>query len=221
MIDQLTINGVGSYDEYDANVKERTIGAPKKKVIKETVPFSNETYDFSAINGEAYWEERSLEYILEMTASSPEELEEKKRELSAWLMNVAEAEIHDPFITDFHFYGTFESISYEDEVEKTTATVQFSAYPYMRSNSKRAYTAALTTGNEVGVTIYNNSSHRVSPTFISDVPFVIKSGDVSFSVPDGEITDSSFMLERGSNAVSVRSTSGSGTLRIEFYEEVF
>ena len=221
MIDQLTINGVGSYDEYEANVRDRTIAAPKKKVIKETVPFSNETYDFSAINGEVYWEERELEYVLEMTASSPEELEEKKRSLSAWLMNVFEAEIHDPFIPDYHFYGTFSDISYADEVEKTTATVLFSAYPYMRSNSKRSYTVALTTESDTVVTVYNNSSHRVSPTFISNVPLVIKVGDVSYSIPDGEITDLSFTFERGINTVSARSTSGTGSLKIEFYEEVF
>lgn len=221
MIDQLTINGVGSYDEYEANVSMRTIEAPTKKVIKETVPFSNETYDFSAINGEPYWNERILEYILELTASNPEELEEKKMRLSAWLMNVQDAEIHDPHITEYHFKGTFESIAYADEVEKTTATVQFSAYPFMRSNSKRSYSAALTSASDASVTVYNNSSHRVAPTLICDVPFIIKHDNISYSVPSGEITDHSFTLNRGSNVIAARAVSGTGTLRIEFFEEVF
>lgn len=221
MIDQLTINGVGSYDEYEANVSLRTIAAPTKKVIKETVPFSNETYDFSSINGEPYWDERVLEYVLELTANSPEELEEKKMKLSSWLMNVQEAEIHDPHIHDYHFIGTFEAISYADEVEKTTATVQFSAYPYMRSNAKRAFTASLTSASDTTVAVYNNSSHRVTPTFICNVPFIIKHDGTSYAVSSGEITDHSFSLNRGSNTIEARSVSGSGTLKIEFYEEVF
>ena len=42
MIDQLIIGGL-------AKSKKKP---PKKKSIKETVPFSNVTYDFTAINGE-------------------------------------------------------------------------------------------------------------------------------------------------------------------------
>ena len=156
-----------------------------------------------------------------MTASTPEELEEKKRRLSAWLMNVQEAELHDPFISDYHFHGSFEAISYADEVEKTTATVQFSAYPYMRSNTKRSYSSTVTTTTDAVITVHNNSSHRISPTFNSSVPIVIKVGNVSYSIPDGEVTDPSFLFESGANTITARSTSSTGTLKIEFYEEVF
>ena len=63
MIDQLIIGKIASYDDFGASVAERKIIKPKKKSIKETVPFSNVTHDFSAIDGELYWEEASLEYI--------------------------------------------------------------------------------------------------------------------------------------------------------------
>ena len=65
MIDQLIIGSKKSYDDFGASVSERTIHQPKKKTIKETVPFSNITHDFSGIDGEVYWEERKLEYIFE------------------------------------------------------------------------------------------------------------------------------------------------------------
>ena len=69
LIDQLTIKSTSSYDDFEASIKERMIGAPKKKIIKETVPFSNETHDFSGINGEIYWEERTLKYVFEIIAN--------------------------------------------------------------------------------------------------------------------------------------------------------
>ena len=78
MIDQIKIGDKSSYDDFSASFSNRKIGKPKKKVIKETIPFSNITYDFSAINGELYWEERELEYTFEITADTPEELEELK-----------------------------------------------------------------------------------------------------------------------------------------------
>ena len=140
MLDQLRIGDKYSYDDFLASVAERKIGKPKKKAIKETVPYSNKTYDFSKINGEIYWEERELEYILELDAETPEELEELKISLSDWLMNVMEEDLFDPFIEGYHFKATFEDIDFDDsEVEKTTVTVKFSAYPYMLSNEEKTY----------------------------------------------------------------------------------
>ena len=135
MLDQLRIGDKYSYDDFGASVAERKIGKPKKKTIKETVPHSNITYDFSKINGEIYWEERELQYVLELDAETPEELEDLKIDLSNWLMNVFEEDLFDPFIEGYHFRATYDDIDFDDsEVEKTTATVKFKAYPYMISN---------------------------------------------------------------------------------------
>lgn len=219
--DQLTIGITSSYDNFEASVKERTIGAPKKKVIKETVPFSNETHDFSAINGEVYWEERPLKYVFEIIANTPEELEEKKQPFLTWVMNVSDAEIHDPFITDYHFKGTFDDIDINDsEIEKSTITVTFTAYPYMISNTKRTGIYNLTE-TETVINITNNSSHRITPTFISDVEYIVIKGNSSYAIPAGELTSAVFMFAPGMNTLKIRSTGESGTLKIEFYEEVF
>lgn len=136
MLDQLIIGDKASYDDFGASVALRSIKAPPKKSIKETVPFSNKTYDFSKINGELYWEERELEYVFEITASTPEELEELKRAFLAWVTQVHEKEIHDPFIPDFHFVGTYDDLEVEDDegLDKTTLTVTFTAYPYLVAN---------------------------------------------------------------------------------------
>lgn len=222
MIDQLRIGNKYSYDNFEANVKERNVGSPKKKIIKETVPFSNITYDFSKVDGELHWEERTLQYIFEIDALTPEELEEKKIEFKTWVMNVFKEELHDPFIENYHFIATFEDIDFDDsEIEKTTITVTFTAYPFMFSNTKKVATFTIPTASEEAVQIVNKSSHRITPTLIASVPVSFVHGNTTFSVKSGETTNDSFKLETGLNTLKIQPVSTGGTLRLEFVEEVF
>lgn len=221
MIDQLIIGDKASNDDFEASVKEREIKDGAKKEIKESVPFSNVTHDFSAINGEVYWEDKELKYVFEITADTPEELEEKKINFKSWVMNVAGEKLYDPFIRDYHFIATFNDIDVDDsEIEKSTITVTFTAYPYMLSNQKRLYTVQLLASKEVTVTVCNNSSHRITPTFNSDVAFTVKKGSSSYGVPAGETTDDSFKLAVGMNTLTLQAAE-SGILNISFHEEVF
>jgi len=222
MIDQLRIGNKYSYDDFEANVKERKIGSPKKKTTKDTVPFSNVTYDFSNINGELYWEERTLKYIFEMDATTPEELEEKKIAFSTWVMNVFSENLYDPFVEDYHFIATFADIDFDDsEIEKTTVTVNFTAYPFMMSNAKRVFNYNIPTVSEEVVQLQNNSSHKVTPTLIASVPVTFSNNGTTYSVKEGESTSDSFRLEAGVNVLKIHPVATGGTLRIEYVEEVF
>lgn len=221
MLDQLQIGEKYSYDDFSASVRDRKISAPAKKKIKETVPFSNEIYDFSSINGEVYWEERELEYILEMDEMSAEALEELKLAFKSWVMNVENEKLYDPFIKDYHFMATFDSIDFDDsEFEKTTITLVFTAYPYMIANNKKRQTYGITT-TEQTITIVNNSSHKITPTFISSVPATIQFGEKTYSIGATEVSDDSFKLSRGNNILKIKSTATDGTFTVEFVEEVF
>ena len=221
MLDQLRIGDKYSYDSYGASVKERKISAPSKKVIKETVPFSNETYDFSAINGELYWQERQLEYILEMDADTPEALESLKIAFNAWVMNVQKEELHDPFIKDYHFIATFDSISFDDsEVEKTTITVRFTAYPYMIANTKKSYSSLVITA-ESSVNIVNNSARKVTPTFVCSTPVTVTIDGKSYSLGATTTTNEEIKLAIGTTTMKVKANSGNGNFKVEFAEEVF
>lgn len=222
MFDQIVIAGVGSNDSYEATVRERTISEPKKKIIKETVPFSNAIYDFSDINGELYWEERVLTYIFEIIADSPEELEIKKQKFKNWIMLVKEEELHDPFIENYHFIATFDDISCDDsEFEKSTITVTFFAYPYMISNYKRQYNISVGANDELSVDVINNSSHRLAPTIVSDTNITISINNVTYSIPAGTITSENLKIEIGTNSVTI-TNAGDVTANIEIYynEEV-
>lgn len=196
MNDQLIIGDKASVDDFEASLATRNIGMPTKKSIKETVPFSNVTYDFSKINGELYWEERELEYVFEIIAPTPEKLEELKTAFSNWVMNVHEEEIHDPFIPDHHFVGTFDDIDFEDEesLDKTTVTVTFTAYPYKIANLPTV--TELDGDSSYTIPIVNNSAHPVTLTlamtsgsamlWIDDVvQGSITVGNYSYTIPVG------------------------------------
>ena len=222
LIDQLRIGSKKSYDDFEASVKERKIGFPEKKTVKDTVPFSNVTYDFSKINGELYWGERKLEYIFEIDADTPEELEQKKIAFNTWIMNVFDEELHDPFIEDYHFNATFDSIDFDDsEVEKTTITVTFSAYPFMIANTKKVYTFTFPTGSAATFKIENKSSHKITPILIASGPVTFDYGGKTYSINAGEYSSSSFKLETGLSDFIIQPASTGGTLRIEFFGEVF
>lgn len=222
MIDQLRIGDDFSYEDYDASIKERNISEPEKKSIKDTVPYSNKTYDFSALNGEVYWEERNLEYVFEISADNPEELEEKKRKFLAWIMFIQDAEIHDPFITGYHFKGTFDSIKVDDsEIEKSTITVTFSAYPYLIANKETSYVVAIEAGEEKTVTILNSSVHKTIPTLQATTALVINKGNFSFAVPSGTMYDEAFEFLPGKNVIAIKNSGAEKcTLTITFKVEV-
>lgn len=221
MLDQLIIGNVHSYYDFGASVAERKNNKPKKKSIKASVPYSNKVYDFSAIDGEIYWEERELEYVFEIEAGSAEELERKKQPFISWIMGVMNEELHDPFIQDYHFLATYSEMSEDDsQIEKSVITVKFTAYPYMISNLKKTYTFPLTE-TASAVAVYNNSSHRIVPTITATVACSITTGGSTFSFSTGVIESEKIMLAVGRNSMEIKTLGGSGMLKIEFYEEVF
>lgn len=224
MTDQLIIGDKGSFDGFEASLASRTIGMPSKKSIKETVPFSNVTYDFSAIDGEVYWEERELEYVFEIIAPTPERLEELKTAFSDWVMNVFQEEIHDPFIPDHHFIGTFEDIEYDDEegLEKTTVTVTFAAYPYKIANTQKVYEIECPVAVSPTVIIINDSSHPIVPTIRAETDIVMKVDGERFEIATGEVTNEDLRLHAGAVSITIENGSSKAhKVTILFYEEVF
>lgn len=222
MLDQVRIGDKYSYDDYEASMKSREVSQPEKKSIKDTVAFSNQIYDFSTINGEIYWEERALEYVFEITADTPEELEDKKRDFLAWIMFIHEANLYDPFIVDYHFIATYDSIDVDDtEIEKSTIKVKFTAYPYLISNAETTYTIAIPTGETRTSIIVNDSAHKVIPTLSTTAAINIKMGNTSYSLSSGITSDEQFELDPGSSTLTI---TNSGTencvLTISFYAEV-
>lgn len=222
MLDQVRIGDNFSLDDFDASMKERSISKPKKKTIKDTVAYSNVTYDFTEINGEAYWEESQLEYVFEIIADTPEELEEKKRKFLGWVMFVQAEELHDPYIQGYHFKATYDDIDIDDsEIEKATITVKFSAYPYMIANRETVYTVTVAAGEEREATLINESAHKIIPTITATAPANIEKDNFSYAIPKGEMYDEAFELKPGDNILKVKNSgTENSTLKISFRAEV-
>lgn len=135
MIKQLIIGGKKSFDDFGLLIASRNISQPKKKSIKESVPFSNTVYDFSKLNGEIYWEERTLQYTFDIAEITTEEMEKIKSKALDWLMNVHDDDIYDPYIGDYHFHGSFDSDSWSEDFGAGELSISFTVYPYKISNS--------------------------------------------------------------------------------------
>lgn len=224
MCDQLVIGGVGSYDDFEASLAHRETPPPAKKSIKETLPFSNVSYDFSAINGEVYWEERKLSYTFEIIADTPEELEEKRAAFANWIMNIANAEIYDPYIEGFHFLGTFDSMDYDDDesVEKSTITVEFAAYPYKIANHIKTYAINVGAGATLPLSVVNNSSHLVQLTVTTDSSIALTIDNATFGLPAGTTSSDRLLLSPGQSVITVTNNgTASVSVSVSFREEVF
>lgn len=224
VFDQIKIGDKASNDDFGASVSARKISDPKKKKITKTVPFSNYTYDFTAINGEIFWEQRELEYQFEMIADTPERLEEMKIDFSNFVMNVIDGVIYDPFIPDYHFIGTYEDKSYDDDESglKTTATVKFLAYPYKIANMPKVYKKTIPVGNNAQLVIPSEASHRITPTIQIEGDARIIYGNSSFAFSDTTVNDSTFSILPGPNGFYLENNGNDVcTVIISFYEEVF
>ena len=219
MIKQLIINNKKSFDDFDVYIGGRTISNPKKKSIKESIPFSDIVYDFSKLDGDIHWEERTLQYEFDIAEISTDLMEVAKTKLVDWLLNVHDTDIYDPYIGDYHYHGSYDSDSWSENFEAGTIKVKFSVYPFKIANEPRVETFNLTSGNN-SISILNNSSHRIVPKITSTGSATITIGDNVYSMGTGEYEDDDLKLEQGSNEWVVNVSSDS-TLTIEFVEEVF
>ena len=59
-------NNKHSYNDFGLKILSKNISNPKKRKIKETVPFMNGAYDFSLLYGEQTYDERELRYTFSL-----------------------------------------------------------------------------------------------------------------------------------------------------------
>ena len=110
----------------------------------------------------------------------------------------------------------------DESMEKTTLTVKFMVYPYKIANTPKKYSFVIPASTEITATILNDSSHKVTPTLITDNAVTIKLDNISFSIPTGETTDGDFKLNVGVNIFTIKNdTETDCNLTVKFCEEVF
>lgn len=211
--DGIRINDLHSYRDFDVYIKTRNIGLPEKKSIRQTVPFYNGYYDFSALNGAPAWNERIVAYTFDVMGTSPQITDKEVSRILDWLCNVHDADIYDDTMAFYHWHGSYDSCSlaWDDNGEHVELTVSFAVHPFKIADSPTEYRMT------AGEYIINNMGMAVAPIVYSNAAAGIQIGTHVTAIPAGESVTLEVDLERGENAIIV---SGDGEVILSFYEEV-
>jgi len=211
--DGIRINDKHSYGDFGLQLKSRNIGLPEKKSIRQTVPFMNGYYDFSALNGAPAWNERIIEYSFDVLNDSPVELDFFVSHVLDWLSNVHDVDIFDDTVYRYHWHGSYEKadVEWDESGIKAEITVSFVVHPFKIADEPTESTMTAGTYKIV------NLGMAVAPYVFSNATAAIQIGTYVSAIPANEKIQLEIDLERGENTVLV---TGSGTVTFGYYEEV-
>lgn len=215
---------------------KREIGIPNKKKIKQTVPFSNQTYDYSELFGSQVYEERPIKYtfnIANREIKTKAQMNMVKTEMINWLMTSGgKQKLYDDHYEDYYFLAEIEgSSSFQENWYYGFLEVEFTAYPFMIKERKEGNdiwdtfnflldVSQLTTFNIVGskrVSLINNGAPNVTPKIIANSSFTIIHDGKEFNIKSGTSEDLDFVLRTGDNSMSIR---GNGRIEFIFHQEL-
>lgn len=213
MTDGIKINGKHSYGDFGLYLKSRNIGLPDKKSIRETVPYMNGYYDFSALNGAPAWDERTIEYAFDVINDNPAELDNFVSCVLDWLSNVHDADIHDDTVYGYHWHGSYDaaSIEWDETGMQAEISVTFVVHPFKIADTATTHT--LTAGTHT----INNPGMAVAPYVSSTATAAIQIGTSVTSIPANEQVQLEIDLARGNNTVVVTGEAG---VTLSYYKEV-
>lgn len=132
----ITFNAKHSYNDFGLIMNSRKITTPSKKKIKSDVPGMNSVYDFSTIasNGELIYNQRTIECVFTLLASSKHELQAKASRVAEWLQDATQSQLVFDDISYFYFMAEVEGeIEINEEHNVAEITVQFIAEPFKTS----------------------------------------------------------------------------------------
>lgn len=134
MIRTLTIGGI-STEDLGIFVTEGNPGAPAPRIITETVPYRDGSYDFSRADGSLHYDDRVMQYSFAVKGVTPEETQDRISGVLAWLNSggVMQDEYLDGWLYDNArcTSADVEYLSADRRAVKITAT--FSAAPWLVS----------------------------------------------------------------------------------------
>lgn len=211
--DGIRINDMHSYGNFGLYLKSRNIGLPEKKSIRQTVPFMNGYYDFSALNGAPAWNERIIEYSFDVVHDSPADLDFFVSYVLDWLSNVHDADIFDDTVYRYHWHGSYEkaTVDWDETGLKAELTVFFVVHPFKIADEP--IVSVMTAGTYT----ITNLGMAVAPYVKSNADAAIQIGSYVSSIPANTEIQLGIDLERGENTVVV---SGTGTVTFSYFEEV-
>jgi predicted phage tail component-like protein len=229
----LTLNGFKFNNKHNHDLEvvmqKRTIQAPTKKKIKESVPFMNGNYDFSTVatNGEINYDEREIEVVLGLPAKTKMGLQTMYSNVVEWLMNVGKSQLIFDDMSDSYYMAEVEKISNFDEVMSFgMITATFVAEPFKKSiefvgnepwdtfnfETDIIQDVQFHVVNNLTVSIYNPGLPVVPVVNVDAVMNASLDGYTANFKP-GDNTDYKFKLKSGVNSIFIGS---SGNIKFIF-----
>lgn len=229
----ITFAGKHSFNDFGIWIKSKSIGNPKKKKNKVSVPFMNGEYDFSNIyGGEPAYEERTLEYTFEMIEPTKELCNAKKIEVLNWLHSKnTQSILIDDTILGYYFLAECTDIKPDEDGRIFKLTATFTAYPFkiqkwyageelwdeFNFECDYAFDTSFEVENNLSIVLYNNSIHKIKPIIICSGPMQVIKDMVKFELAEGKNSTYQLLLDKGVNRLHIR---GNGTISFRYQNEV-
>ncbi len=232
-----SFNGKHSYKDLGLTIQHRKIGNPSKIKNTARVPYSNQIYDFSNIYSGQEYDEREIEYTLNLISHDKSTLDNsfymQETVILNWLMQSNKKEVlRDDLVPGYYFLAeVVGDIDTDFLWEYGELNVKFKAAPFKYSD--------LLEGNDLWdpfnfeldvfqdtefkvsgsrkITLYNVGSNTVIPQIVVDSRMTIKThyADITLNPGTHEVADIS--LIPGENNFTV---TGNGHITFNFRKEL-
>lgn len=171
----ITYNGVDSLTNHGILIADgTTVASVTPRSVVDTIPQRQGAIDGSRINGELFYEPRTLSYRFKIFADTRAELATKEAAVKAWLNSTGTYRIADSDYAGYEFVNcvlkgiTVEPGEYKS-AEYMYLTAAFTCDPYMQKagTSRQRLTTWTALGNTARIVIDNQ--HLYAPTWL-EVP---------------------------------------------------
>ena len=220
-----------SFIDFGLTIKSKSIGMPSKNKVKETIPFMNGSYDFSALYGRQSYGERTLKYVFNLIGKNKVDMNILKDKVLEWLYEGFQEPLYDDTILGYYFLAECKDTNFEEDGEFGVLTVEFSCYPFKIRDSYEGnilwddFNFELDMLQETKfniveskeVDIYNKSAIPITPVILCSNDMSIVKNNVTYNLKSGTNKDYRFMLGIGNNKMTIK---GNGTIEFLFRKEV-
>lgn len=227
----ITINEKHSFKDFKLTIKNKKIGIPKKKKIKESLPYMNGSYDFTALYGEPTYDDRELEYSFNVIGENKFDLNSKKMKILEWLTEKNTFDLFDDTLPEYYFKSTIEELDFNEQGNTGELNLKLSCYPFkicknlegndvwdiFNFESDFAQSNKFNIQYETKINLFNCSSINVVPTIVASSNFTIVKDNFEFKINPGITTDWRFYLNKGDNPLIIN---GVGEIEFKFRKEV-
>lgn len=192
----VSANGIDPTVDYGAILSNRAISAPKRRTVTKTVPYSDGFYDYSEIDGRAFYESRTAEYVLTVVGDT-EDVARRAAQIESWAYGIGNDDLYDELYPGWHLVASIQSVTTKWIGRRSAAvTVKLLCQPFKYANDETEVTLP------IGETVIYNKGHAALLTGTSEGACILTIGNASQSFT-GEDIELELALEHGENAVTV------------------